>query len=83
MRDIPDKELEPPRVFVQKWVDYSEKYGIGYCLSDGSTGVHFNDLSKIRRVGQSDIFTYVQRDRSSQRKTDKIDTFSLRSEHPP
>lgn len=34
-----------PKMFVNKWVDYSNKYGIGYLLSNGNTGVHFNDRS--------------------------------------
>jgi polo-like kinase 1 len=34
-------------VHVKKWVDYSTKYGLGYLLSDGSTGVYFNDSTKI------------------------------------
>lgn len=32
---------------VKKWVDYSTKYGLGYLLSDGSTGVYFNDSTKM------------------------------------
>jgi polo-like kinase 1 len=32
---------------VNLWVDYSNKYGLGYLLSDGSCGVHFNDYTKI------------------------------------
>ena len=34
-------------VWVKKWVDYSSKYGLGYLLSNGATGVFFNDSSKI------------------------------------
>ena len=34
-------------VFVKKWVDYSSKYGLGYLLSNGSTGVYFNDSTKM------------------------------------
>jgi polo-like kinase 1 len=34
-------------VWVKKWVDYSSKYGLGYLLSNGSTGVFFNDSTKI------------------------------------
>lgn len=34
-------------IHVKKWVDYSTKYGLGYLLSDGSTGVYFNDSTKI------------------------------------
>ena len=34
-------------IWVSKWVDYSSKYGLGYLLSNGSTGVFFNDATKI------------------------------------
>lgn len=34
-------------VFVKKWVDYSSKYGLGYLLSNGCTGIYFNDSSKM------------------------------------
>ena len=36
-----------PELWVQKWVDYSSKYGIGYVFSDGAIGVYFNDSTKI------------------------------------
>lgn len=48
-----EKEGEKANIFmhsevhVKKWVDYSTKYGLGYLLSDGSTGVYFNDSTKI------------------------------------
>ena len=34
-------------VWVKKWVDYSSKYGMGYLLSNGSSGVLFNDNTKM------------------------------------
>ena len=34
-------------LFISKWIDYSNKYGFGYQLSDGSVGVFFNDLTRI------------------------------------
>ena len=34
-------------IYVKKWVDYSSKYGLGYLLSDGTTGIHFNDSTKM------------------------------------
>ena len=34
------------KTFVKKWVDYSTKYGLGYLLSDRSTGIYFNDRTK-------------------------------------
>ena len=34
-------------IYVKKWVDYSSKYGLGYLLSDGTTGIYFNDSTKM------------------------------------
>jgi polo-like kinase 1 len=48
---IMEDEAEDPKVapmmWVSKWVDYSDKYGFGYSLSDESIGVVFNDLTKL------------------------------------
>jgi hypothetical protein len=45
-------------VWVSKWVDYSEKYGLGYLLSSGACGVYFNDSSRIVLFPDS---SYVRR----------------------
>jgi len=34
-------------VFVSKWVDYSNKFGFGYQLSNNAVGLLFNDSTKI------------------------------------
>ena len=34
-------------IYVTKWIDYSTKYGLGYMLSDGTSGVAFNDHTKL------------------------------------
>lgn len=34
-------------VFVKKWIDFSDKYGMGYILSNGAFGVFFNDGTNI------------------------------------
>lgn len=34
-------------VFIDRWVDFTHKYGLGYCLSDGSNGVYFNDATTL------------------------------------
>jgi len=39
-------------VFITKWIDYSNKYGFGFQLSDKTTGVKFNDKTKIAACGQ-------------------------------
>ena len=39
--------LYAPTHFVLKWIDYSNKYGLSYQITDGSVGILFNDLSSI------------------------------------
>jgi len=58
-------------VWVKKWVDYSSKYGLGYLLSNGSTGVFFNDSTKIILDLKTGKFDYMER-----RPSDKQDIVS-------
>jgi polo-like kinase 1 len=41
-------------VYVRKWVDYSEKYGLGFLLTNESSGMLFNDSSKICLMPKSE-----------------------------
>eukprot|EP00096_Caligus_rogercresseyi_P007052 TRINITY_DN2435_c0_g1_i1.p1 TRINITY_DN2435_c0_g1~~TRINITY_DN2435_c0_g1_i1.p1 ORF type:complete len:627 (-),score=198.48 TRINITY_DN2435_c0_g1_i1:666-2522(-) len=41
-------------VFVTKWIDYSNKHGFGYRLSDGSVGAYLNDGSHISSLYEED-----------------------------
>ena len=38
---------EEPCDIILQFVDFSSKYGLGYKLSNGGYGVHFNDSTKI------------------------------------
>ncbi|XP_076356756.1 serine/threonine-protein kinase PLK2-like [Tachypleus tridentatus] len=38
---------ENSALFITKWIDYSNKYGFGFQLSDNSVGVLFNDTTKM------------------------------------
>ncbi|KAJ8461831.1 hypothetical protein ONZ51_g11290 [Trametes cubensis] len=42
-----DADLPDPKVFIVSWVDYCNKYGMGYALTDGSVGVHYNDSTTL------------------------------------
>jgi polo-like kinase 1 len=48
-------------VWVKKWVDYSTKYGMGYLLSNNTTGVFFNDSTKILIFPDGHTFNYYER----------------------
>ncbi|TKY84812.1 hypothetical protein EX895_005892 [Sporisorium graminicola] len=38
---------ESPRTFLISWLDHSERYGLGYALSDGTVGVYFRDATSM------------------------------------
>jgi len=42
-----DNPLPHDSLWVSKWVDYSQKYGLGYVLRDGTVGVSFMDGTKL------------------------------------
>ena len=56
-----DPSLKGPDTWVKKWVDYSSKYGLGYLLSNGFSGVFFNDSSKIILNPTTKWFFYIER----------------------
>ena len=53
--------IKPPEIFVQRWVDYSSKYGLAYLLSNGNTGVYFNDNTKIILNIKTSTFDYIDK----------------------
>jgi polo-like kinase 1 len=66
-------------IWVKKWVDYSSKYGMGYVLSNGTTGVFFNDNTKILLDSKGEQFNYVQRNRVENQ--DVVNSYST-TEYP-
>jgi len=62
-------------VIVKKWVDYSSKYGLGYLLSNGMTGVFFNDSTKIILNMKTETFEYMERRAAD--KQDVVTTHTL------
>eukprot|EP01138_Halocafeteria_seosinensis_P015469 gb/GECG01015787.1/.p1 GENE.gb/GECG01015787.1/~~gb/GECG01015787.1/.p1 ORF type:complete len:793 (+),score=102.09 gb/GECG01015787.1/:1-2379(+) len=56
-----DERPEKPSIWVTTWLDYTEKYGMAYLLSNGSVGVFFNDTTKIILASNGENFEYVER----------------------
>ncbi|KAJ7774335.1 kinase-like domain-containing protein [Mycena maculata] len=54
-----ERNLADERVFIVSWVDYCNKYGMGYALTDGSVGVHFNDSTSLVLSCDKIHFDYV------------------------
>ncbi|KAL4507292.1 hypothetical protein ABPG72_002085 [Tetrahymena utriculariae] len=71
--------LQGPDIWVQKWVDYSSKYGLGYLLNNGQAGVFFNDSTKIILNPKTGQFDYIER--NSANKQDFGAEYSLK-EYP-
>lgn len=51
-----------PVLWVSKWVDYSDKYGLGYTLCDNSVGVLFNDSTRMLLYPDGEQIQYIERD---------------------
>ncbi|CEF66638.1 Serine/threonine-protein kinase polo [Strongyloides ratti] len=65
--EVMDEALHPastPVYFISKWVDYSDKYGLGYQLSDNSVGVLFNDATKLVIDAAGEQIQYCERNNS-------------------
>lgn len=58
-----------PLIWVSKWVDYSDKYGFGYELSDDCVGVMFNDFTRIVLLANLKDVHYIERNGSEQYHT--------------
>ena len=64
-----------PSVWIKKWVDYSTKYGLGYSLSNKTTGVYFNDNTKLIRSTKGEHLNYFYREAAS--RADSMATYTI------
>jgi hypothetical protein len=46
-KKVDEEKILSTVVFIDRWVDFTTKYGLGYCLSDGSDGIYFNDATTL------------------------------------
>ncbi|XP_066581564.1 serine/threonine-protein kinase polo [Prorops nasuta] len=51
-----------PIIWISKWVDYSDKYGFGYQLSDDGVGVMFNDGTRLIMLANGFNIHYINRE---------------------
>ncbi|XP_061168459.1 serine/threonine-protein kinase PLK1-like [Saccostrea echinata] len=73
---IQEEEAEDPAsipiYWVSKWVDYSDKYGLGYQLCDNSVGVLFNDSTRLILLANGENVQYIERDGTEHYHTLKV-----------
>ena len=61
MNDEAEDPAATPIFWISKWVDYTDKYGVGYQLCDNSVGVYFNDATRIVLLADSHNLQYIER----------------------
>jgi polo-like kinase 1 len=66
----------PENVYIKKWVDYSSKYGLGYLLSNQTTGVFFNDCTKIIFHPEGQFLQYIEKNID---KGERIKSYQIQS----
>jgi len=49
-----------PVYWISKWVDYTDKYGIGYQLCDNSVGVLFNDSTRLLLASNAEYVRFIR-----------------------
>ncbi|GAA5917827.1 hypothetical protein JCM8208_000784, partial [Rhodotorula glutinis] len=57
-REVDDEDGRP-RVFITSWVDYTHKYGTAYSLTDGTSGLYFNDSTTMVLSPDKEHFDYI------------------------
>lgn len=57
-----------PADWVSMWIDYSNKYGLAYRLSNGCIGVMFNDSTKLISNPQMTLFKYISLDKENNKE---------------
>lgn len=86
-RTFSSRPLSPrygPSKWVTRYVDYTSKYGLGFLLNDGGSGVYFNDSTKTALEPNGESFQYIERKRDDKDPTGRrsesvVETFSLAS----
>lgn len=64
VRPIEARRSRGPTKWVTRYVDYTSKYGLGFLLNDGCSGVYFNDSTKTALEPSGETFQYIERKRS-------------------
>ena len=57
---IDENEVENP-IIVEKFIDCSDKFGIGYLLSNGDIGIYFNDGTKMILIKNTNCIYYINK----------------------
>jgi len=59
--------------WVTQYVDYTSKYGLGFLFNDGSSGVYFNDSTKVVLTPGGKSFIYIERKETVENDTGRCE----------
>ncbi|XP_012274826.1 serine/threonine-protein kinase polo [Orussus abietinus] len=59
--EMTDPDAQPV-IWISKWVDYSDRYGFGYQLSDDGVGVMYNDGTRLIMLPNDYNVHYINRE---------------------
>lgn len=63
--------------WVTRYVDYTSKYGLGFLLNDGNSGVYFNDSTKAVLSTDDENFIYIERKKSATGSGEPISFYTI------
>ena len=72
-----DSDMWGATKWVTRYVDYTSKYGLGFLLNDGNSGVYFNDSTKAVLSTDDDNFIYVERKKDVTSSTEPISSYTI------
>ena len=67
--------------WVTRYVDYTSKYGLGFLLNDGNSGVYFNDSTKAVLSTDDENFIYIERKKNAMGSGEPISSYTI-SDYP-
>ena len=56
--NLQELAAHPPGPYIERSIDYTNKYGLGYLCSNGNVGAYFNDSTSII-LNPSSRYVYV------------------------
>ena len=75
-RQLIDKiETVKPKLYVSKFKDMSEKYGVGYQLTDQTIGIYFNDSTSL--INNGSTYEYLEQQIKDKKKIIIKEAFSI------
>lgn len=72
---------ESPKTFLISWLDHSERYGLGYALSDGTVGVYFRDATSMVLSASKKYVDYISTIRNTPKSSAGGRTDQLKREN--